>query len=99
MPRRRKDRVDNNQSEIVKELRKAGFSVEVGHDDILVGKWGLTAWIEIKTKTGKLKPSQEKLLQEFKGAYAIARSTEDVIEIMDGLRHNCGHKWLESGRP
>lgn len=63
-----------------------GFSVEVGHDDILVGKWGLTAWFEIKTKTGKLKASQEKLLQEFQGHYAIARSTEEVVQHMERLR-------------
>jgi len=86
LPRRRADRVDANQPQIVKELRKAGFSVEVGHDDILVGKWGITAWIEIKTKTGKLKAAQEKLLEEWQGAYAIARSTEDVLKIMDDLR-------------
>lgn len=95
--RRRKDKVDANQPQIVKDLRKAGFSVEVGHDDILVGKWGLTAWIEIKTPDGKLKPSQERLLEEFKGAYAIARNTEDVIKIMDGLRHMCGQRWLDTG--
>lgn len=98
MPRRRKDKVDSNQAEIVEELRKAGFSVEVGHDDILVGKWGLTAWIEIKTKIGKLKESQEKLLKEFQGAYAIARSTEEVIEIMNSLRDRLdGQRWLDKG--
>lgn len=99
MPRRRKDKVDANQPQIVKELRQAGFSVEVGHDDILVGKWGLTAWIEIKTETGKLKPAQERLLEEWQGAYAVARSTEEVLQVMQDLRHMCGSKWLETGKP
>lgn len=99
MPRRRKDKVDSNQAEIVKELRQAGFSVEVGHDDILVGKWGLTAWIEIKTNNGKLKPAQERLLKEWQGAYAVARSTEDVLRIMNNLRYMSSQKWLDAGSP
>lgn len=97
--RRRKDKVDANQPQIVKELRSAGFSVETGKDDILVGKWGLTAWIEIKTANGKLKPNQEKLLEEWQGAYAIARSTEEVIQIMQELRQMSCTNWLETGEP
>ena len=97
--RRRKDKVDANQPAIVKELRAAGFSVETGKDDILVGKWGLTAWIEIKTKDGKLQPVQEKLLAEWQGAYAIARTTEEVIQIMNNLRTMSGKQWLNEGAP
>lgn len=78
-PGRRAKRNDANQTQIVKELRQLGFSVETGHDDILVGKNGVTLWVEIKTKTGKLKPSQEKLLEEFKGAYMVAKTTEEII--------------------
>ena len=70
MARRRKDRIDSNQPEIVKELRARGYSVEVGHDDILVGFCGHTYWFEIKTgPKAKLKSSQEDLLRDYKGHY------------------------------
>lgn len=81
--RRRKDKIDANQPDIVKELRKLGLSVEVGHDDILVGYNGKTCWYEIKDpeeviskKTGMmlescLKDSQKRLRKEFKGHYRI----------------------------
>ena len=80
MPRRRADRIDENQPEIVKDLRKLGYSVELGHDDILVGHNGRTYWFEIKVSPkSKLKPSQEKLLAEYKGHYMIAWSTEMIL--------------------
>lgn len=81
--RRRKDRTDDNQTFIVEELEKLGFSVEKGHDDIIVGKDGKTGWYEIKDpkkvmskKTGMmlescLKDSQKRLRKEFKGHYRI----------------------------
>lgn len=85
------DKTDNNQSEIVKALRKIpGVTVEVGHDDILVGHRRKTYWFEIKDtsviskKTGKpyknaIKPSQEKLLATFTGHYAIAWEIGQIL--------------------
>jgi len=58
-----------------------GCSVEVGHDDILVGFLGKTYWFEIKTgPRAKIKDSQKKLLREYKGHYSIVWSTEMIIE-------------------
>ena len=45
----RHKKVDANQPDIVKELRKLGYSVELDHDDIIVGHNGRTYWYEIKT--------------------------------------------------
>ena len=81
MPRRRKDKVDANQNDIVDALRKMGFSVEVGHDDILVGKDGKTYWYEIKTgPKSEIKECQLKLLNNFKGHYKIVWSLEMILE-------------------
>ena len=91
MSHRRAAKIDNNQQEIVKELRQAGFSVSVNHDDILVGYQGRTFWYEIKSdlatskKTGevlesKIKDSQKKLRDEWKGHYRIVPSYEYIVD-------------------
>ena len=92
MPRRRKDKVDSNQPEIVKLLLDIpGISVEVGHDDILVGYRHETYWYEIKNpdtvskKTGKIldsakKDCQIKLEKEWRGHYKIVASLEDILD-------------------
>lgn len=88
---RRAAKIDANQPEIVKALRSIpGVSVEVGHDDILVGYQGKTHWIELKEpdavskRTGEIKPSsikdsQHKLLQNYTGHYAICWSLDQVL--------------------
>jgi Holliday junction resolvase len=84
-------RIDNNQREIVKSLRKLGYSVVVGHDDILVGVNGKTYWFECKNpslvskKTGQvrpseIKPSQRTLMREFKGHYSIVWNLEQILD-------------------
>ena len=79
-------RTNANQSDIVDDLRRMGYSVEVGHDDILVGRWGKTYWFEIKTgPKAKIKDSQEKLLEEFKGHYSIVWTTEMIIEEINNV--------------
>jgi len=86
MPRRRADRIDANQPEIVDELRDKGYSVEVGYDDIIVGHKGRTYWFEIKTgPKAKIKDSQLKLLDEFKGHYEIVWSAQMIINRVEGL--------------
>ena len=92
---RRAANVDLNQNEICKALEKLGFSVEKGHDDILVGKHGRTWWFEIKSesavskKTGKVrekakKKSQIRLENEWRGHYKIVSSLD---EILDDMKH------------
>ena len=85
MPRRRADKVDSNQNDIVKELRAKGYSVEVGHDDILVGHLGKTYWYEIKVgPRSRIKESQIKLLDTFKGHYKIVWSAQMIINDIAG---------------
>ena len=88
-------KVDANQSEIVAALRKAGYSVEVGHDDILVGYQGKTYWYEIKDpeklfrndgtfRAGQIKDSQYKLQGEFKGHYKIVWNVDMIFNDIAG---------------
>lgn len=87
---RRAARVDSNQKDIVESLEKMGFSVELNHDDILVGKHGKTYWFEIKAekcvskKTGKInnsakRKSQKILEKEWKGHYKIVSSLDEIL--------------------
>ena len=88
MPRQRADKVDSNQSEIVKELRAKGYSVELGHDDILIGHNGRTYWYEIKTgPRSRIKPSQLKLLKEYKGHYKIVWTAQMIINDIEMQRN------------
>ena len=94
---RRAAKIDNGQTEIVKALRQIpGVSVEVDHDDILVGHEGLdgvkrTYWYELKDPatvspvTGEVRPSaikesQKRLLAEFTGHYRIVWKIEQILE-------------------
>jgi Holliday junction resolvase len=83
---RRAARIDANQPAIVEALRDAGYSVAPGHDDILVGKDGITLWVEVKAsekKKRQLKPSQVALLKDWKGAYIVAASAEEIMGWFD----------------
>ena len=93
--RRRKDRIDSNQSDIIKQLRKIpGVTVEPGHDDILVGcidRLGVphTYWYEIKNpeligKDGKpmpsiVKESQQELIKKWTGHYKIVSTIKEIL--------------------
>ena len=87
---RRAAAIDENQPAIVNELRKLGYSVQTGMDDILVGHNGKTYWFEIKDpaktltknglyKVGAIKDSQVKLQAEWKGHYSIVHSIEQIL--------------------
>ncbi len=91
MPRRRAENVDINQPEIVDGLRKMGYSVVSGMDDIVVGHNGRTYWYEIKRpesrskKTGDIldsykKPGQIELEKTFQGHYRIVTCIDDILE-------------------
>jgi len=90
MPRRRADKIDENQPGIVDDLRKLGYSVEVDKDDILVGHAGKTYWFEIKTEScrskvtndilqSNKKPCQIKLENEWQGHYRIVTCIEEIL--------------------
>jgi hypothetical protein len=82
-------KIDKNQNQIVNDLRDMGFSVELDKDDILVGKNGITDWIEIKEKSpfgkkgkltkGFIKDSQYKILWNYTGQYNICWKVEQIL--------------------
>ena len=87
---RRAARVDDNQKEIIDELRKLpGVCVELGHDDFLLGYQGRTYWVELKNpnrrnadgswKVGALKPDQLRLASDWSGHYMITDSLSEII--------------------
>lgn len=84
-------RVDGNQAQIVDMLRSMGASVEVGHDDLLVGYQRKTFWFELKNpkrtlkkngewKAGVLEDSQVKLRDEWRGHYKVVHSFEQIVD-------------------
>lgn len=84
----RHKKIDANQPQIVKELRALGYSVELDHDDILVGHNGRTYWFEIKTgPKAVIKESQKKLLAEYKGHYKIVWSTEMITKELEDVQN------------
>lgn len=83
-------RVDDNQKEIVKELRKInGISVvSIGKPlDLLVGYYGRTFLIEIKNPNGKDRrgpswESQQDFMKDWHGHSAVADSVSQVLAII-----------------
>jgi len=92
MSHRRAAKVDNNQADIVKALRKIpGVTVSLGHDDLLVGYRSVTYWFEVKMpdqvskKTGTVRPSakqpsQKRIESEWRGHYRIVWSVGQILE-------------------
>src|ERR1700734_1671409 len=84
---RRRARIDDNQSAIVKALRQAGASVLSlspmggGCPDLLVGKNGLNLLLEIKDPTKK--PSQRTLTPDEVEFHASWRGKISVVETAD----------------
>jgi len=79
------------QSDISEYLKWAGWFVFKIHQqgkycykgitDLIAIKNGTTAYIEVKTPTGKLRPEQVKFMDDVKehgGLHLVARSVDDV---------------------
>ena len=81
---RRARKIDANQPAVVDKLRKQGFSVLVvnGDVDLVVGWGGASLLVEVKNPAERGKPNarQERLFEDFKGAYLVAESAEDVMD-------------------
>ena len=77
---RRAAKVDANQPAIVKQLRDAGYTVHLPCDDILVGRNGVNLWVEIKQpgQEKRLTPSERERLENWRGAYLVASSFDDI---------------------
>ena len=91
---RHKASLDANHTEIVAGLRQIGATVvdlaKVGKGcpDILVGFRGKTYLMEIKTKTGHVRATQEQFFRSWSGGHiAVVRSVDDAYNIltMEGL--------------
>ena len=79
-------RVDSNQDEIVKALRKKGCSVEViGRPvDLLIGYKSKNYLVECKNRDGlnKLTPFQERWIPQWRGQVRIVHSVDEAIELV-----------------
>lgn len=80
-------RVDVNQKLIVDFLRKIGASVFVCSQtdnfvDLVVGYKSKNYLLEIKTKSGKLRDSQKKFMDDWRGCAHVVRSIDDVLLII-----------------
>lgn len=90
---RLKGKIDINQTEIVKALRKCGFSVLSmanlgnGAPDICVGAFGNNYLFEIKAdRKKKLTQDEHKFHSNWSGQVAIITSFEDAINKINNYR-------------
>ena len=92
-------RADRNQPQIVKDLRKAGFSVQMLHEvgkgcpDILVGYWGMNWLFEIKDpeqppSKRKLTSDEREFFKQWEGQAEIIHSAEEAIGLMEMYTDN-----------
>lgn len=79
-------RRDTNEQEIIKALRGAGASVEQisrkGFPDLVVGVYGKTFLLEVKTEDGELTDDQRNFLYKWKGHYAVVRCVDDALDVV-----------------
>lgn len=91
----KRKRVDDNQLEIIKALKKVGCSVAdtsgagEGFPDLVVGKAGKNWLIEVKDgnkppSKRKLTPSQGKFHSRWLGQIAVVKDPETAIAVVSG---------------
>ena len=84
-------RTDKNQQQIVDALRDIGASVltlhTVGHGcpDLAVGFRGVTYFLEVKSKKGKLTPAEKAFLAQWRGRAAVVRSVDDALRAIGAM--------------
>ena len=85
-------RIDANQPEIVAAFERLGCSVidlsGVGHGvpDLAVSVFRQTVFVEVKTESGVLEPSQIRYHRESKAWNDVARNLADVERIVAAMR-------------
>lgn len=89
---RKRGKIDLNQTDIVNNLRKCGFSVLSlanlgnGAPDICVGAFGNNYLFEIKQEKKKLTKDEHKFHESWNGQVAIIYNTEDAIKKINKYR-------------
>lgn len=80
-------RLDANHADIRAALEAVGASVDTkGPVDLIVGYRGATYLLEIKTATGKLRPSQERFLGRWRGQATVVRTIDDALKAVGAIR-------------
>jgi very-short-patch-repair endonuclease len=83
---RRIAKKDDNHNEITEALRRFGFSIFDTHQigggfpDFICARAGVTAIVEVKGKTGKLREDQKTFRNTWNGMYIVARHYTDVLK-------------------
>jgi hypothetical protein len=79
--------LDANHREIRDGLRAVGATVdEKGPLDLLVGFRGTNYLLEVKTATGKLRPSQERFLAGWRGQAVVVRTVDEALKAIGASR-------------
>jgi hypothetical protein len=85
---RRAAKIDANQAEIVKALRKVGCSVLSlaaigrGAPDLLLGYQGKNVLLEVKRPRGKLNDQQQAFRAAWQGDLCVVRSVDDALLVL-----------------
>lgn len=85
-------RVDNNQKQVVQDLRKLGYSVLIlsnigkGCPDLLIGKNGINKLVELKDEKKtpskrKLTPDEAHFFQTWRGQVHCCKNVDEIIEL------------------
>lgn len=85
-------RTDSNQAEIIRALNKVGAVVQSLHTvgsgcpDLLVSFRGCNYLLEVKTPTGKRRPSQIDWHAKWAGQVATVSSVEQALVVIGAMR-------------
>jgi Holliday junction resolvase len=88
---RKRGRIDENQPEIVRQLRACGVSVRStanigsGFPDIVCGYRGRTYLFEIKQPGKKLTKDEERFHEDWRGHVAVVRNFRDALKEMGAV--------------
>lgn len=88
MGRYQTHRSDTNAETIIGWFERHGASVARSGrpTDVIVGFRGLTVLVEIKTRLGRLRPSQKTFLLTWRGAVAVIRTTAEAADLLEWMQ-------------
>lgn len=101
---RRARKVDANQAQIISGMRAIGASVMIvnGDVDLICGFRGVNYLLEVKaSRKSQLKASQIKLLDEWRGQYAIITTLEEALAVIgiQTMKTRLEHEAYGTGDP